>query len=672
MVLRQDDNVLWFLPTTVVAAVTVDPLISPSSSSLSDPGRSTGNDMQSSATTKVKPTLSAAQHWPIVYGPMFEPFLPGSQRRRRPRQPRVSAAPPATRHDYVLQQQQQQLGCPNDLRGIRATSNPRSWDISLLENNSCSQSLTGDYEMYYEDMPLELLGNVFSSFMQISAESLARLAEERTLARNRARRPARMTTSTVDNSIPPHLRLRLQQHQIQRSQSRYSQDSSETTMHFTVNDSDTDSQTGSDGELESSTVSSQESEDSMPDNDDSNRSSSSSEDESQDIGMNFQSDSNSTISSYTTSDEDERPAGRGARGFTKGYDSFAQYECSCHPAIREATDQHSRPRLGINRVDNDMDEATMLYLIHRDQYFHPTTHTSLRSDLYRCSLVNRQWRLAALPLLWQSVVLDSESCRTEHIIRPCRRHRVDAEATQLSMTKTRLEVMLDSYLQIYGLDLAKCVKTVELDLRLLIWSADGESVRRILNRLSPFAHLRLIWAEKESAEEMATGFRTAMQGIHGHIRHLHFSPGFVFSKAWAQEMAIMTRLEHLTLERQSALETMGYNWGRIRHLTLHAAIPMNLLHFSSTVSTTSTDLTDVVPSIIASTSTSDHAQSSHIAGGSALVGDLLASTASNLSAVSNSTSHSHPTVHPQKSPIGWWQWASLETSRVSVASSSKP
>ena len=681
MVLGQDDNVLWFSSTTAIAVATATSVssFSTSSSSLDNSTLLVINETQASVTTKVEPTLTATQHWSIVYGPMFEPFLPGSQRRRRPNQPIISLTPSATRQDHVLrQQQQQQLGDPND-------NDP---SFFLQENNSCSQSMTSAYEMYYEDMPLELLGNIFSNFMQISAESLTRLAEERTVARSRARRPAHSAASTAANSTPPQLRLRLQEQQcngyaqqIQRLRSRLAQDSSETTMHFTVDDDDTESQVGSDGELEISAVSSLESEDSIADNINSNRSSSSG-DESQDIGMIFQNDSNSTLSSYATSEEDDKSIRDEIRGFAKSYDSFAECECSCRPTLRETTDHYPRPRLGINRVDNDMDEAAMLYHIHRDQYFHPTTHTSLRSDLYRCSLVNRQWRLAALQLLWQSVVLDSESCRPEHITRSCRRHnvssKIDTEAAQSPMVKTRLEAMLDSYLQIYGLDMAKCVQTVELDLRLLVWSADGEAIRRILCRLSPFTHLRLIWAEKESAEEMATGFRTAIQGLQGQIRHLHFSPGFILSKAWIHEMATMERLEHLTLERLGALETMNYDWSRIRHLTLHAAIPMHLFHhLSSTVPTALS--TSILHTSVVGESDSGHPQLSDVAAGSALVGQLLPFTTNSLSLNSVSqdinqppASHSHPTVHLQKSPIGWWQWANLTVLEVVIKGSVLP
>ncbi|KAF9952927.1 hypothetical protein BGZ72_005812, partial [Mortierella alpina] len=135
----------------------------------------------------------------------------------------------------------------------------------------------------------------------------------------------------------------------------------------------------------------------------------------------------------------------------------------------------------------------------------------------------------------------------------------------------------DSYLDLYGLDLAKCVQTVELDLRLLVWSAEGESVKRILRRLSPFTHLRLVWAGKESPEEMMTGFKVAMDSLHSQIRHLHFFSGFVISPAWTREMAKMTRLHTVTIESLGTLDAIEFDWTRLKCLKLNSVIPRSVL-----------------------------------------------------------------------------------------------
>ncbi|KAF9568575.1 hypothetical protein EC968_002913 [Mortierella alpina] len=292
-------------------------------------------------------------------------------------------------------------------------------------------------------------------------------------------------------------------------------------------------------------------------------------------------------------------------------------QCCCRRTSTNAAGFVPKPRLGINRVDNDLEEDKMLYQLHRDQYFHPTTHTSLRSELYTCSLVNRQWRMAALQLLWQSVVLDSESCRPEpsdpctccnyprSSLKGLSNHQLDAEMSlpspplstsssssssspfPMRIVRTRLEAMLDSYQDLYGLDLAKCVQTVELDLRLLVWSAEGESVKRILRRLSPFTHLRLVWAGKESPEEMMTGFQVAMESLHSQIRHLHFFSGFVISPAWTREMAKMTRLHTVTIESLGSLDAIEYDWTRLKCLKLHSVIPRSVFRWPSSAPTAS-------------------------------------------------------------------------------------
>ncbi|KAF9981956.1 hypothetical protein BGZ65_003387, partial [Modicella reniformis] len=276
---------------------------------------------------------------------------------------------------------------------------------------------------------------------------------------------------------------------------------------------------------------------------------------------------------------------------------------NCHHMCLDTYVPPPVPGHSINRVDNTLPEEEMLYELHRDQYFHPTTHTSLRSDLYNCSLVNRQWRVAALQILWQSIVLDSESCRPEpmdpctrctHILASKQGRRSTRSMSSASscsssppmssptsspthyyssVRRTRFEAMLDSYLEMYGLDLAKCVRTVELDLRLLAWPAEGEAVKRILRRLSPFTHLRLVWAEDESSEELIAGFRVVMESLHSQIRHLHFLSGFVISKPWVHEMERMTRLETVTLDQPGSLDPIEYDWRRIRCLRMNAFIP---------------------------------------------------------------------------------------------------
>ncbi|KAF9979227.1 hypothetical protein BGZ73_004113 [Actinomortierella ambigua] len=324
-------------------------------------------------------------------------------------------------------------------------------------------------------------------------------------------------------------------------------------------------------------------------------------------------------------------------------------------------------KTGINRVGEDQDEEATLHDLHRDQYFHPITHVALRSDLYVCSLVNRQWRLAALQLMWQSVVLDVESCRLERLntvdctchpthhpartrasgrrsgspptrtnfasgrpspkissgsstnaeSRSCSHNPTEqcpfmtsspigigpssssssssspssfssTTSTRISRrlfspSRTRLETMLDSYLELYHLDLAKNVQTVELDLQLLAtWSSNDDgnitNIKRILQRLAPFNHLRLICAQRptSSEEESAANFRLVMEGLYGHIRHLHFSPGFAISRAWVQEMDRMPGLEKLTLESLNSMERVDYDWSRIRTLVLHAIVPPSL------------------------------------------------------------------------------------------------
>ncbi|KAG0225924.1 hypothetical protein BGW41_004457 [Actinomortierella wolfii] len=151
------------------------------------------------------------------------------------------------------------------------------------------------------------------------------------------------------------------------------------------------------------------------------------------------------------------------------------------------------------------------------------------------------------------------------------------------LTRRGRDAMLDSYLDLYGLDLAKNVQTVELDLQLLSsWSLSNGGnaihVKRIIQRLAPFNHLRLVCSERPSSseEDFVTNFRFVMEAHYGHIRHLHFSPGFAISRAWAQEMDRMHALEKLTIESLNSMERVDYDWSRIRVLVLHAIVPSSL------------------------------------------------------------------------------------------------
>ncbi|KAI7819545.1 hypothetical protein BC939DRAFT_262977 [Gamsiella multidivaricata] len=364
--------------------------------------------------------------------------------------------------------------------------------------------------------------------------------------------------------------------------------------------------------------------------------------------------------------------------------------CSCRFGLQNSAAQFPAPRHGINRVvDSELDKAEedlMIYQVHRDQYFHPTTHTSLHSDLYNCSLVNRQWRIAALQILWQSVVLDAESCRPEPTD-PCACYTSPkatrqgfcymsdlasssstaassssssstrsqsptlptsptAVYTSTRVVRTRLEAMLDSYLDLYGLDLAKCVQTVELDLHLLVWPAECESVKRILRRLSPFTHLRLVWSGDESPEEISTGFKIAMESLHDQIRHLHFFPGFVFSDVWVHEMEKMTRLETLTIEDPESQDAVTYDWKRIRCLRLYSAVPGNFFGYAGMHSAS-------LPT--------------HHSDGTLTTATPNSHATSTLSAM--------PNIMPL--PVGyqgngWWQWTGLRKIEIRIGSTALP
>ncbi|KAF9175566.1 hypothetical protein BGX20_003893 [Mortierella sp. AD010] len=146
------------------------------------------------------------------------------------------------------------------------------------------------------------------------------------------------------------------------------------------------------------------------------------------------------------------------------------------------------------------------------------------------------------------------------------------------ITRTRIEAMLDSYVEVYNLDLSKCVQTIELDLRIIAMApaTDIHTIKRILKRLSPFTHLRLIWADGESSESQANGFEAVMGHMHSQIRHIHFSPGFVISKSWVREMEKMVKLETVTLESMGSLDVIEFDWTKIKCLRMNAVIPRNI------------------------------------------------------------------------------------------------
>ncbi|KAG0216289.1 hypothetical protein BGX28_004655 [Mortierella sp. GBA30] len=96
-----------------------------------------------------------------------------------------------------------------------------------------------------------------------------------------------------------------------------------------------------------------------------------------------------------------------------------------------------RPRLGINRVDSDLDEDKMLYQLHRDQHFHPTTHTSLRSDLYICSLVNR-------------ILERVDSIHTVDRALQCRPHQIHSQVLSPQSPRLRLRHLPELALHAQG------------------------------------------------------------------------------------------------------------------------------------------------------------------------------------------------------------------------------
>ncbi|KAF9202414.1 hypothetical protein BGZ49_007428 [Haplosporangium sp. Z 27] len=356
------------------------------------------------------------------------------------------------------------------------------------------------------------------------------------------------------------------------------------------------------------------------------------------------------------------------------------FQCSCHSGESIAS---VFPRYGINRVDSELDEDKMLDLLHRDQYFHPTTHVSLRSDLYNCSLVNRQWRIAALQLLWQSVVLDSESCRIEPSD-PCYCCKTFEES---KISRTRIEAMLDSYLDVYGLDLSKCVQTLELDLRIVTVARATEihAVKRILKRLSPFTHLRLIWTDRGSSENQASALGEVLGSMHSDIRHLHFSSGFVISKAWVHEMEKMIRLETVTLENLGNLDVIEYDWRKIKTLRMYSVIPR-------TVFGTPSIATSAIASTI-SNITGDF-NNGALAGETASIQAILASAATGIEStiistpVSTLQNNFDPAASHELSwgaialssntrrlnirASGWWQWMSLRKLEIRIKNTVLP
>jgi len=555
-----------------------------------------------------------------VYGPAFNRLSSkkGPHRRRR--------AQPLYPTDSIL--------VPGN-RSEDSYSSPDDSDSAIDDDDSLCN-------LTYAEMPLELLGTIFQQFMFVSRESLDRLAQERNQARINA--PMQDFSPLSPQTMCGSFWLGHPAAGKGRHMRYTASDTSSSTSHSRRTSVHLSSSAATDVDIDYDGEDDDEFTEVESDSGDEARSKAwdatdilahkmstlvmdgSEKRNSWTPGVdNIQEEdaaSTSSGSHDTFTDEDDFDARSSSRsptiaasggGSPKTFFHAGLDQVHCHQMCSDTYIPPSAPRHGINRVDNILPEGEMLDELHRDQFFHPTTHTSLRSDLYNCSLVNRQWRVAALQLLWQSVVLDSESCRPEPAD-PCPRctHLQSAKQSRRStqsmssasssstcsspsssnsprtlspthlypcIRRTRLEAMLDSYLEMYGLDLAKCVQTVELDLRLLAWPAEGESVKRILRRLSPFTHLRLVWAEDESPEELIAGFRVVMEFLHPQIRHLHFLSGFVISKPWVHEMEKMTRLDTITLEQLGSLEPIEYDWRRIRCLTMNAIIPRSIFQY---------------------------------------------------------------------------------------------
>ncbi|KAF9957772.1 hypothetical protein BGZ70_009407, partial [Mortierella alpina] len=678
MVLEQYSNVKWFTPAKAKA-----PQDSSRASSPHCPQRWRRQDLaqapadltvtpkpvtQDAPAPVSAPSSTAVDPW-SVYGPTFERMAcrggrSGSSRLGKEVLRNVLPSPPAPQDPdasskgrrRIPGQQQQRFVYPSDsilssssaqrsIAGLLspdfdATSDPEdasgsdlSYDDEYLtlEDAFTSKSLLAHkQDIYFADMPLELLNHIFLDFMCISSDSLHRLAQERSEARTKASQQASATAASAvssgtlstrsgneatrvssrqlansthdcrqlvrDNHVVRshhqhrhHQRLRHVHHHRHRhhyhehsseqglfqelqsaspASSSRSSSSSSFSSHlganalfsgtasnlFLVTDQDL-SYDGEEEEEDNENDSGSDTSDTRS-LDDSNVAASSSVGTIPDFTEVGSDSYESTSSEDGVTDHLEESGDSGSHDIDYAYrDDTATLSATSSSHLTSITSSSST--IGINRVDNDLEEDKMIYQLHRDH--------RPRSSLKGLS----SHQLDAVMSLPSPPLSSSSSSSSS-----------TSSSFSTRIVRTRLEAMLDSYQDLYGLDLAKCVQTVELDLRLLVWSAEGESVKRILRRLSPFTHLRLVWAGKESPEEMMTGFKVAMESLHSQIRHLHFFSGFVISPAWTREMAKMTKLQTVTIESLGSLDAIEYDWTRLKCLKLHSVIPRSVFRCS--------------------------------------------------------------------------------------------
>ncbi|KAF9359162.1 hypothetical protein BGX26_013015 [Mortierella sp. AD094] len=857
MVLEKQATVAWFTPSRIATATIgiITTALTPefsSQSSLLDLSQGCGQAADPVETKPVthRTTILAPNSSDIVlnssdivlnsdkhadpltvYGPAFEKVrLKPSRRRRIPRSKgatRNAIATSSSRSTRDKHHRQQGPIYPNDsilAPSYRSGESPtRDWITRNGRDSSCSSDEEGGplfenlgeaklaplgwQDMYFSEMPLELLDNIFQQFMYVSHESLSRLAEERTQARNKAsKRPscqaepiqkrrqlplylskagwgygdfldAEITRERLHMHYPHqyhpclhlssqstgahghdfishahhHRQQALRQRQLMSnaphceslsrllaSRHNHCRNFDQEHDYDAEEEDDVDSESGvevgqskiraarinliSDLTLDHlGRLTDSDSWETDPSENGDGEDYDSASSGSHEMRFGYQDDP-LTDSANTYSDEDdyddeydggghsgtERANSTGQSRQDMGISATAALrrgarvdniihpsrphghlgdllQCSCHSAEPVVS---VFPRHGINRVDNELDEDKMLYQLHRDQYFHPTTHTSLRSDLYNCSLVNRQWRIAALQLLWQSVVLDSESCRVE----PSDACYCCKTFEESKIARTRIEAMLDSYLGVYDLDLSKCVQTLELDLRVVAMApaTDIHAIKRILKRLSPFTHLRLVWTDRESSECQANGFEAVMGSMHSQIRHIYFSPGFIISKSWVREMEKMVKLETVTLESMGSLDVIEFDWTKIKCLRMNAVIPRNIFGMPTIpVSAMAT-----IPNI-----TGDFHDSALIVA-TASIQAILASTTTTVtgygSAATNVVVTTTPMIHSHSNIVathesgwgaistadntlglgarvpGWWQWTGLRKIEIRIRNTVLP
>ncbi|KAF9116100.1 hypothetical protein BGX27_004898 [Mortierella sp. AM989] len=844
MVLEMHTTVAWFNPSGIATA-TAGTTTTALASERGFKHKQTGQVATTKPVTIPKSNISAiasnndnkyADPF-TVYGPAFEK-VPSKTLRRRcaplsKGMPQSTAGwqsvIPSSRSPQGKYCRQQGPVYPND--SILALSNRRSESLQTgnwLTKNDRDYLASSDEEgaslfdedlrearrlpvgwqdMYFSEMPLELLDNIFQQFVYVSHESLSRLAEERNQARNRAsKRPSCQAEPVPKRRLLPHylskagwgysdfldaemarerlhihyphqyhpcLHLSSQSagthghnfashaHHHHQQELRQRQRASNTSPHEFFSqpqisrhdhcpsidqerdydaeeDDDVDSESGAethhnklrnpgldrtfrlDFMSDLDRLDSSDSWETDPSENSDGEEYDSTSSGSHELGFGYHDDA-LTDSVNTYSDEevyddeydDEEPNGvegtsiteqsrldmgnaatatlsRSTRVENVGQTSRQQdltglLQCSCLSREPVAS---VFPRHGINRVDNELDEDRMLYQLHRDQYFNPTTHTSLRSDLYNCSLVNRQWRIAALQLLWQSVVLDSESCRIEPTD-PCYCCKTFEESRT---TRSRIETMLDSYFDVYNLDLSKCIQTLELDLRIVTIARVSEThaIKRILMRLSPFTHLRLIWTDKETSESQASAFEEVFGSLHSQIRHLHFSPGFVVSKAWVREMEKMVKLETITLESLGSLDVIEYDWTKIKCLRMNAVIPRSVFGMPNIPAATVAAISNIVGDY------HDGALTVAIASIQAIMASTATAIVTYDTTATNITTTTTPILHndPQSTTAsalgwgtvsaasgvhgfgvkasGWWQWMGLRKIEIRIKNTVLP